>query len=96
MIRVDHFFQALKCSWIKRYVVNAVDDHWGDLLDIHLKLTPDTREDLLLWGSEKLNSIISKKIPCISSILTSYKRKFPNCSRMYGSQNQSFTTITLA
>ena len=42
MIRVDYFFQALKCSWIKRYVVNKVDDHWGDLLDIHLKLTPDT------------------------------------------------------
>ena len=73
MIRVDHFFQALKCSWIKRYVVNAVDDHWGDMLDLHLKLTPDTREDLLLWGAEKLNSIISKKIPCISSFLASYK-----------------------
>ena len=68
MIRVDHFFQALKCSWIKRYVVNAVDDHWGDLLYIHLNLTPDTREDLLLWGAEKINGRINKKIPCISSI----------------------------
>ena len=48
MIRVDHFFQALKCSWIKTYVVNQVDDHWGDLLDLHLNLTQDTREDLLL------------------------------------------------
>ena len=73
MMRVDHFFQALKCSWIKRYVVNAVDDYWGDLLDIHLNLTSDTREDLLLWGAEKLNGTINKKIPCISSMLNSYK-----------------------
>ena len=73
IIRVDYFFQALKCSWIKWYVVNQVDDHWGDLLDLHLNLTPDTREDLLLWGAGKLNGTINKKIPCISSILNSYK-----------------------
>ena len=58
MIRVDHFF--LKCSWIKRYVVNQGDGHWGDFLDLHLNLTPDTREDLLLCGAEKLNGTINK------------------------------------
>ena len=41
----------------------AVDDHWGHLLYIHLNLTPDTREDLLLWGAEKLNKILKANFP---------------------------------
>ena len=58
MLRVDDFFHGLKCSWVKRYAVDKVDDHWADMLDIHLKLTPPTRHLMLELGAEKLPSSV--------------------------------------
>ena len=68
MIRVDDFFNGLKCSWIKRYCVDKIDDHWADLLDQQLKLTPPTRQRMLEFGAEKFNVLAKKKIPCISQL----------------------------
>merc|ERR1711984_57579 len=41
MIRISHFFQALKTSWVKRYI-NGINDHWADLVDTMLNLEPTT------------------------------------------------------
>ena len=80
MLRVDDFFHGLKCSWIKRYTVDKIDDHWADMLNMQLKLTPSTRQLMLELGAEKFNVIVKKNIPCISGFIKSYqflKHNFP-------------------
>ena len=80
MVRVDDFFHGLKVSWVKRYAIQGVDDHWADLLDIQLGLQPTSREELLLWGSEKLSRYIRRGARCLTGILASYqllKSNFP-------------------
>ena len=85
MIRIYDFFHGLKCSWVRRYVIDMVDDHWADLLDIHLKLTPPTRRHVLDFGAEKFNVIVKKDKPCISGFMRSYqllKYNFPIDARL--------------
>ena len=66
MLRVDDFFHGLKSSWVKRYAIDKVDDHWADMLDIHLKLTPPTRQLMLELGAEKFNVIVKKATKFLS------------------------------
>ena len=42
MIRIADFLDSLKISWICRYVVVGINDHWCDILDTRLDLTPET------------------------------------------------------
>ena len=50
MIRLNEFLQSIKVSWIKRYCIRKVDDHWADNIDTHFKLTKNTRTNLLDYG----------------------------------------------
>ena len=73
IINLTDFTKAIKCSWVKRYCVDKLDDHWADLLDTFFNLTPDTRHELLAYGPECFNVIIKKIIPGLSSIFEAYK-----------------------
>ena len=73
IIKLADFTRAIKCSWIKRYCVDQLDDHWADLLDKHFSLTPNTRKNILTYGPERFNDIIKKNHPGISSIFAAYK-----------------------
>ena len=66
--------QTLKISWIRRYVIDKLDNHWADLVDIHLGIDIDKRDKILDYGPEKFNSIIKAKLPGISSIFNAYKK----------------------
>ena len=73
MIKLAEFTSAIKVSWIKRYTVDKIDDHWADMIDDYLNLTPDTRHKINQFGPERFNTIIKEKIPVISSLFTAYK-----------------------
>ena len=74
MIKLDHFFQALKTSWINRYI-NGLDDHWADLIDMELNLTPNTRNRLPHIGADhpKILKIINSKLQGIPQIFKAYR-----------------------
>ena len=46
IINLTDFTKAIKCSWVKRYCIDKLDDHWADLLDTFFNLTPDTSHAL--------------------------------------------------
>ena len=73
IINLHHFTQAIKCSWIKRYCIDNLDDHWADLLDKHFNITKNSRTSILSYGPERFNTLIKLKIPGLSSILAAYK-----------------------
>ena len=73
IIRLEDFVRAIKCSWVKRFCIDKLDDHWADLLDTHFNTSPNTRHTILKFGPERFNKLISKKIPGLSSIFLSYK-----------------------
>ena len=73
MIRLDDFMKAIKVSWIKRYCIDMIDDHWADKIDNYYKLTPLTRKTLLEYGPERFNNIIKEEIPVISNLFLAYK-----------------------
>ena len=73
LIRLNDFTKAIKCSWVKRYCIDKLDDHWADKLDTILNLTPDTRYQITQYGPERFNSIINQQIPALSSIFSAYK-----------------------
>ena len=82
VIFLEDFIKAIKCSWVKRYCIDMLDDHWADILDSILNLTPETRHTILKYGPERFNKIINMEIPGLSSILSSYKslkQQFPTC-----------------
>ena len=82
LVRLEDFVRAIKCSWVKRYSIDKLDDHWADLLDIHFNISPNTRHTILKFGPERFNKLISKKIPGLSSIFSAYKtlkQQFPTC-----------------
>ena len=58
MIRLESFMKVIKVSWIKRYSVDRIDDHWADMIDTFLKITPDTRHTIHDFGTERFNKII--------------------------------------
>ena len=74
MIKLEHFFQALKTSWINRYI-NGLDDHWADLIDMELNLTPNTRNRLPHIGADhpKILKIINSKLQGIPQIFKAYR-----------------------
>jgi hypothetical protein len=51
MIKIGHFIQALKTSWVKRYI-NGINDHWSDLVDTVLNLEPTNRIKLAHLGAD--------------------------------------------
>ena len=53
IIRVHDFTKAIKCSWIKRYCMDKLNDHWADILDKFFNLTPDTRHTITKYGPER-------------------------------------------
>ena len=67
MINLKNFISALKTSWIRRYVIDQLDDHWADL-------AKENRDKILDYGPEKFDSIIKANLPGISSIFTAYKK----------------------
>ena len=72
--KVSEFLKGFKCSWIRHYAVSKLDDHWADQINSFLNLTPDTWEDMLIWGSEKFNEIDKSVIPCVAVWFQSYKQ----------------------
>ena len=54
--------------------MQGIEDHWCDILDTRLGLTPDTRKNLLNWGPYKLDKAIAKGIPSLSQFLAALKR----------------------
>ena len=73
MISLKHFIPALKTSWIRRYVIDKIDDHWADMVDSFLKISRENRDEILEYGPEKFNGIIKACLPGISSIFAGYK-----------------------
>merc|ERR1711942_352751 len=59
-IRFSDFLLSLKTSWIHRYTVTKVCDHWCDKLDEMLGVNSITRGDLLHWGSAKWQHVLEK------------------------------------
>jgi hypothetical protein len=74
IIKLNDFCDAIKVSWVKRYCIDALDDHWADIIDTAFNLTPDTRKDILTYGPERFNTIINNRIPALSSIFAAYKK----------------------
>ena len=74
MINLENFIAALKTSWIRRYVIDRLDDQWADLVDTHLGISMLEREKILDYGPEKFNTIIKARLPGISSIFQAYKK----------------------
>ena len=73
MIKLENFSKAIKVSWIKRYIVDKIDDNWADIIDTFFHLTPDTRYKVHSYGPERFNKIIKADIPVISSLFCAYK-----------------------
>ena len=73
MIRLADFTQAIKVSWIKRYSIDKLDDHWADIIDEYFHITPNTRYQIHKYGPERFNKIINANIPVISSLFEAYK-----------------------
>ena len=64
--KVSEFIKGLKSICIRCYAVAQLDDHWADQMDSLLNLTPETRDTMLLRGSERFNEIEKADIPCIA------------------------------
>ena len=82
IIRLEDFTKAIKCSWVKRYCIDKLDDHWADKLDKFFNVTHNTRHNVLKFGPERFNKLIAKKMPGLSSIFSSFKtlkQQFPTC-----------------
>ena len=62
MIDIQEFVTSIKCSWLKRYTLGRLDDHWADMLDLNFNLPKDTRHLLLEYGPERFNNIIKQNL----------------------------------
>jgi hypothetical protein len=47
MVRLSHFTEAIRVSWIRRYAIECTDDHWADIIDHKLNLNINTRNEIL-------------------------------------------------
>ena len=72
-IRVSDFILSLKTSWMHRYAVAKVNDHWCDQLDTILGVNSITREDFLHWGSAKWEHTLQNNNSILSNFLRAYK-----------------------
>ena len=61
MINLTNFISTLKKSWIRRYVIDKLDENWANLVDTHLGIYMENRDKILDYGPEKFNSIIKAK-----------------------------------
>ena len=61
MIDINEFISSIKCSWMKRYAIGRLDDHWADMLNTRFNLTADTKHQILEYGPEPFNQIIKTK-----------------------------------
>jgi hypothetical protein len=80
-IQVRDFFTSIKCSWLKRYATDRINDHWCDILDLNFGLTPQSRTSIYKWGADKFEKVINLKLPCISEFVDSFRKfsiEFPN------------------
>jgi hypothetical protein len=73
MVQLTDFLTSIKCSCLRRYSIENLNDHWADKIDSFFGLTYETRHTIMNFGPEKFNSIIKAKIPAISSMFASYK-----------------------
>ena len=52
-INIKDFFSGLKLSWIRRYSINKINDHWCAIIDKECRIDdPKERIKILGWGSE--------------------------------------------
>ena len=74
MIKIADFFQSLRLSWIRRYAIGnekPLYDHWCDILDTILEVTPQERLSIINRGSEFLTNKVLKYYPCLTKFLKS-------------------------
>ena len=87
MIKISEFFQSLRLSWIRRYAIGneqPLNDHWCDILDMILDVTPQERMSVINRGSEFLTQKVLKYYPCLTEFLISLqniKKKVDNSTR---------------
>ena len=73
-INIKDFFSGLKLSWIRRYALNQINDHWCDIIDTLCGIENiNDRPKILGWGSEYFTEAIKKSYPGISDFLTSLR-----------------------
>ena len=76
-INIDHFFKSLRLNWVRRYAIgntSPLNDHWCDILDIELDVTPNSRRKLLNYGSEYLSTKLKNNFPCLNEFLISLQQ----------------------
>ena len=73
-INIKDIFSGLKLSWIRRYALNKINDHWCDIIDKECGIEdPKDRQKILGWGSEFFIEPIQKSYPGISDFLTALR-----------------------
>merc|ERR1711895_351368 len=63
MIKISDFFQSLRLSWVRRYTIGneePLNDHWCDILDKILEVSPTERIQILNRGHEFLTKKVHK------------------------------------
>ena len=50
-INIKDFFTGLKLSWLRRYAIQQIDDHWCDILDTECGI-PTNPIELKYWDGE--------------------------------------------
>ena len=74
IINISEFFKSLRLSWIRRYAISkekTLNDHWCDLLDMILEVTPQERMSVINRGVEFLTPKVLKHYPCLTEFLKS-------------------------
>ena len=74
MINLENYTASLKTSWVRRYTVDKLDDHWADLVDNFMGINMEGKDTLLGYRPEKFQKIIQAELPGISSIFKAYKK----------------------
>ena len=70
---MSDFILSLKTSWVHRYAVAKVNDHWCGQLDTILGVNCITRGDFLHWGSAKWEHTLQNNNSILSNFLRAYK-----------------------
>merc|ERR1712208_211515 len=103
IIKIAEFFQSLRLSWIRRYAIGngqPLNDHWCDILDMILDVTPQECMSVINTGSEFLTQKVLKYYPCLTEFLISLQNikksgsRLPTQVTIGGSSNLFFITLT--
>ena len=74
-MELGSFFDGLKISWMRRYIVEGYQDHWADILDNSLHITPPQRANVLEWGDQDFNNPIKNcKSPFLKQLLKTMQK----------------------